>query len=51
MSGCIATVKIEHMNRIVALLLLASPLASFAQGSDPNLGIIPAPVSVTKGKG
>lgn len=39
------------MKRIVALLLLASPLASFAQGSDPNLGIIPAPVTVSKGRG
>jgi hexosaminidase len=39
------------MKSVIALLLLAMPLGTFAQKSDPNLGIIPAPVSVNKAKG
>ncbi len=39
------------MKKIVVALLLALPSGSFAQKSDPLMGIIPAPVSVSKGKG
>jgi len=39
------------MKKTIVLLLLAMPLSIFAQKSDPHFGIIPAPVSVVKGKG
>jgi hexosaminidase len=39
------------MKRIIVALMLAFPAGVFAQKSDPNMGIIPAPVSVDKGKG
>ncbi len=39
------------MKNILLLLLIAFSADVFAQGSDPNMGIIPAPVSVKKDKG
>lgn len=33
------------------VLALGLPVGTYAQKGDPNMGIIPAPVSVTKGKG
>lgn len=38
------------MKRILLAILIALPAQLFAQ-SDPNMGIIPAPVSVKKDKG
>src|ERR1043165_7521683 len=39
------------MKRLILLLVVALPLGVFAQGKDPNMGIIPAPSFVNKGKG
>ncbi|GAA4468625.1 hypothetical protein GCM10023093_26590 [Nemorincola caseinilytica] len=39
------------MKKAILIAMLAMPMGVFAQKSDPNMGIIPAPVSVTKGKG
>jgi len=40
------------MKKLISLLvLLAAVHTSFAQGNDPYMGIVPAPVSVSKGKG
>jgi hexosaminidase len=39
------------MRKILLLLLIAFSVAAFGQGQDPNMGIIPAPVSVKKDKG
>src|ERR1044071_9096405 len=39
------------MRKIFLLLLQALPLGIFAQDEDPNMGIIPAPAFVSKGKG
>ncbi len=39
------------MRKILTALLLAVSTQTFGQSSDPNLGIIPAPVSVKRDKG
>lgn len=39
------------MKKTLLIAFLTMPLGMFAQKSDPNMGIIPAPVSVNKGKG
>ena len=39
------------MKQILLLALVAFSLSAFGQDNDPNLGIIPAPVSVKKAKG
>lgn len=36
---------------VVAVVIALMPMTASAQKSDPNMGIIPAPVSVSKGKG
>lgn len=39
------------MKKTLLALMIAISGSAFAQGNDPNLGIIPAPVSVVKAKG
>jgi len=41
----------QKINTVLVLLALGASHPVLAQKSDPNLGIVPAPVSVTKGKG
>ncbi len=39
------------MKKVILLLAMALPVIGFAQDRDPNMGIIPAPSSVARGKG
>jgi len=43
--------KKEKMKKALLVLCIAFCSTAYGQGSDPNMGIIPAPVSVAKGKG